>query len=266
VIHAAVITVLGDDEVGRERRIADVNAFGTLNLLESARDAAVQRFVYVSSSGIYDSRGAGVAPVHESVCILPGTHGMYRTCKIFSEMVVQNFGEHGAFDVAIARIGSPYGPWERTTRSRKGMSLIFRLVDMAVRGEEARVFGRDLTRDWTHMRDIARATVLLATGPRESLHHRIYNVTNGTVTSIERVLRELSGLVPAFSYRFVESRREANVIASIPYARGPLDISRLCEDTGFRPEFAIDSGLADYVEWALGVGRDVMAPNEEQEA
>jgi len=261
VIHAAVMTVLGNDEVGRERRIAAVNAWGTLNLLDTARDADVRRFVYVSSSGIYDSRGEGIAPVHESVSVLPGTHGMYRICKIFSEMVVQNFHEHGAFDVAIARIGSPYGPWERPTRSRKGMSLIFELVDLAIRGEEARVYGRDLTRDWTHMRDIARGTVLLATYPREALHHRIYNVTNGTVTSIERVLQTLRSLVPAFSYRFVETAEEANVIASIPYARGPLDIARLKEDTGFVPEFTIDDGLADYVAWAEDIGRRVMAPD-----
>lgn len=261
VIHAAVMTILGDDEIGRERRMTEVNALGTLNLLESARDHHVKRFVYISSSGIYDSHGQGVAPVHENVCVLPGTHGMYRTCKIYSEMVAQNFHEHGAFEVAIARIGSPYGPWERPTRTRKGMSLIFELLEMALRGEEARVYGRELTRDWTHMRDIARGSVLLATCPSEALHHRIYNVTGGVVTSIQRVLQELVRVVPGFTYRFVDTKDEANVIAAIPYARGPLDISRLREDTGFMPEFMIDAGLDDYVTWVRESGQQMMKPN-----
>ena len=250
VIHAAVMTTLGADEVGRERRMTEVNALGTLYLLEAARERGVRRFVYVSSSGIYDSYGQGVAPVPESAPIVPGSNGMYRICKIYSEMVCQNFQEHGAFRIAVARIGSPYGPWERPTRSRKGMSLIYQLVELAIRGQEAVVYGRDLTRDWTHMRDIARGCTLLASCADEDLHHEIYNVTGGVVTTIGRVLEQLSALCPDFSYRFVDSPDQANIHAYIPWARGPLDISRLSNDCSFRPEFTIDAGLEDYVTWA----------------
>ena len=249
VIHAAVMTILGDDEIGRERRMTEVNALGTLNLLEASRDHGVERFVYVSSSGIYDSHGQGIAPVHETTSVCPGTTGVYRICKLYSEMMCQNFADHGAFPIAIARIGSPYGPWERPTRTRKGMSLIFDLVGMAVRGEEARVYGRDLVRDWTHMRDIAQGSILLATCETSALQHQVYNVTCGNLTSIEHVLQTLKTLAPDFSYRFVEDASEANIIAKIPYARGPLDVSRLREDCGFTPEFSIDTGLADYVAW-----------------
>ena len=250
VIHAAVMTVLGDDEVGRERRMTQVNALGTLHLLEQAREHDVRRFVYVSSSGIYDSYGQGVAPVPETVSIVPGSNGMYRICKIYSEMVCQNFQQHGDIRVAIGRIGSPYGPWERPTRTRKGMSLIYQLVDLAVRGEQAFVYGRELTRDWTHMRDIARGCTLLASCDDTSLHHSVYNVTGGIVSSIGRVLETLSKLCPDFEYRFVDDPEQANIHASIPWARGPLDISRLHHDCEFTPEYTIDTGLEDYVNWA----------------
>lgn len=249
VIHAAVMTLLGDDEVGRERRMTEVNALGTLHLLEGAREHHIRRFVYVSSSGIYDSYGQGVSPVPESVSIVPGSNGMYRICKIYSEMVCQNFQQHGDLQIAIGRIGSPYGPWERPTRTRKGMSLIYQLVDLAVQGEEAIVYGRSLTRDWTHMRDIARGCVLLASSGPEALHHSIYNVTAGIVSSIGRVLETLSRLCPGFRYRFVDDADEANIHASIPCARGPLDISRLHHDCEFTPEHTIDTGLEDYVSW-----------------
>ena len=232
--------------------MTEVNALGTLNLLEAAREGGVERFVYVSSSGIYDSYGQGVAPVPETVAIVPGSVGMYRTCKIYSEMVCQNFEHHGAFKVAIARIGSPYGPWERPTRTRKGMSTIYQLVDLAVRGEEAVVYGRELTRDWTHMRDIARGCVQLASVDASTLHHSIYNVTGGVVTSIGHVLGTLAELCPEFRYRFVEDPNEATIHASIPWARGPLDIARLKQDCAFQPEFTINAGLEDYVSWARG--------------
>lgn len=254
VIHAAVMTILAGDEVGRERRMTEVNAVGTLNLLEAAREHRADRFVYISSSGIYDSYGQGVAPVHEMVSVCPGSTNVYRICKLYSEMMCQNFAEHGAFPVAIARIGSPYGPWERPTRTRKGMSLIYQLVHMAVRGEEALVYGRDLVRDWTHMRDIALGSILLATCEEQALQHEVYNVTCGTVSSIENVLHILHRLVPSFEYRFVSDPAEANIMAVIPTSRGPLDISRLREDCGFAPEFTIESGLEDYVKWMRTYG------------
>ena len=129
------------------------------------------------------------------------------------------------------------------------MSLIYQLVDLAVQGEEAIVYGRSLTRDWTHMRDIARGCVLLASSGPEALHHSIYNVTAGIVSSIGRVLETLSRLCPGFRYRFVDDADEANIHASIPCARGPLDISRLHHDCEFTPEHTIDTGLEDYVSW-----------------
>lgn len=249
VIHAAAVTILEDAEVANERRIIEVNALGTLNLLEAARAKGVERFVYISSSGVYGDYGRGVAPVNEAVPVYAGVTSIYCACKVFSEMLCQNFHYHGAFQVAIARIGSPYGPWERPTRSRKGMSLIYRLVELGMRQKRVRVFGRDVVRDWTHMRDIARGTVLLATCPTGQLRHTVYNVAGGVVYSIEHVVQKLGELIPGTTYEFVDNPQEADLVAIIPYARGPLDISRLREDVGFEPEFTIDSGLEDYVHW-----------------
>jgi nucleoside-diphosphate-sugar epimerase len=254
VIHAAVMTVLGEDEIGRERQMTEVNALGTLNLLEAARSHGVQRFVYISSSGLYGGYGQGIAPVHETVPVYPGGTSVYRACKIYSEMLCQNFQQHGAFRVVIARIGSPYGPWERPTRSRKGMSLIYQLMEFALKGEKANVLGRDVMRDWTHMRDIARGTVMLSSCEEAQLKHTLYNVADGITTSIEHVLQTLKTLFPKFSYEFVDRDEDANLIAAMANPRGPLDISRIREDVGFSPEFDIDRGLADYQKWSLDFG------------
>jgi len=128
--------------------------------------------------------------------------------------------------------------------------LIYQIVELAVRGEEAVVYGRALTRDWTHMRDIARGCTLLAACDNERLHHSVYNVTGGVVSSIGHILKQLADLCPGFRYRFVDEPNEANIHASIPWARGPLDISRLQNDCDFTPGHSIDTGLEDYINWA----------------
>ncbi|MEM2001313.1 MAG: NAD(P)-dependent oxidoreductase [Candidatus Methanomethylicaceae archaeon] len=251
IIHAAAITMLEDEEAGNERHIIETNALGTLNLLEAARESGLKRFIYISSSGVYGAYGHGTIPVHEAVPIYPGVTSIYCACKLFSEILCQNFHNHGAFRVVIARIGSPYGPWERPSRTRKNMSSIYRLVELGMQKRHVRVFGRGCVRDWTHMRDIARATVLLATCPSERLRYVVYNVASGTTTSIEYIVRKLEELIPGSSYKFVDHVEEADCVVSSPpqYARGPLDISRLREDTEFYPEFNIDKGLEDYVRW-----------------
>ena len=54
VVHAAVFTVNRTDrETARSKDILDINLTGTGNLLELARVARVERFVYVSSGAAY---------------------------------------------------------------------------------------------------------------------------------------------------------------------------------------------------------------------
>jgi nucleoside-diphosphate-sugar epimerase len=258
VIHAATVTILGEMERHKERYITGVNAIGTLNLLEASRAKGVSRFVFVSSSGLYGTHGRGVAPVHETTPIYPGTaSGVYLACKVYSEMLCQAFHQFGDLEAVIARLGSPYGPWERPTRSRKGMSVIYQLMALAVAGTKARVYGRDVMRDWTHMRDIARAIVGLAMCDQLQLKHRIYNVTSGVNLSIEHVLQALKCAIPQFDYEFVDSEASANILAMPASSRGPLDVSRLREDLGYEPEFSVETGVADYAEWAKN-NKDLM--------
>jgi len=254
IIHAAVITVLGEAEVGLERRMTEVNAIGTLNLLEAARESGAKRFVFISSSGLYGSHGQGIAPVHETTPVYPGGTSVYRTCKVYSEMMCQNFHSHGALEVAIARIGSPYGPWEQPTRSRTGTSPIYALLRLALANVPLRIYGRDSLRDWTHMRDIARAVLLLSTSDTTRLRHVIYNVTNGTTTSIEHIMQTMARLIPGLEWCFVDERESSNVTVQMSNPRGPLDISRLRQDLGYEPTYYIDRGLADYVSWARETG------------
>ena len=255
VIHAGAVTVLASEDEEKARLVMEVNAGGTFNLLEASMSADVERFVYISSSGVYGSRGAGVVPLHETTPYDP--MGLYVAAKIYSELLCRRFDEFGRFRVAVARIGSPYGPWERPTGTRHAMGLLHRLISMAFDGEEARIYGADSTRDWTHMRDIARATVDLAFCAPDRLRHLIYNVTTGMNVSTGCIAAALKRQIPSFSYVFVDRAEDANVIAHLPNPRGPLDITRLTEDCGFSPEFDIEKGLADYVAWYEEYGRAI---------
>jgi len=140
------------------------------------------------------------------------------------------FNEMGHFRVVVSRIGSPYGPWERPTHTRQAMSPLQRLMDMAMKGQEALIYGYDSVRDWTHVRDIARGVALLATIESTRLRHLVYNVSTGENVSAGAVAEAIAGAVPKFRYRFVEDPQEANVNMHLPNPRGPLDITRIKVD------------------------------------
>jgi len=247
VVHAGAVTVLGEEDATKARLVLEVNAMGTLNLLEAARVGDICRFVYVSSSGIYGSFGRGVIPVHETIPY--SSWGLYVAAKIYSELMCQRFNDFAPYQVVIGRIGSPYGPWERPTSTRKNMSMLYKMVHMGFTGEEARIWGYDSTRDWTHMRDIARGIALLATCDQKTMNHIVYNVTTGENVSTGYIAECIVKVTPHFKYCFVDSAEEANVIARLPNPRGPLDITRLRHDCGFEPIFDIGTGLKDYAQW-----------------
>ena len=246
VIHAAVVTVLGAEDEEKARLTANVNAIGTLNLLEAVKGSA-KRFVYVSSSGIYGSYGKGKDPVPEKAPYVP--MGCYVAAKIYSELLCLRFNDFGHYKIAIARIGSPYGPWERPTGTRKLMSPIYNLMEMARNASKALIFGEASVRDWTHMGDIARALVLLATVPSERLNHIIYNISSGVNVSISEIVQAITDVIAGFRSEYVNSAEEANINAYLPNPRGPLDISRISQDCGFQAEYDIRSGIRNYANW-----------------
>jgi UDP-glucose 4-epimerase len=95
--------------------------------------------------------------------------------------------------------------------------------------------------DLCYVKDCALGIQLLVT--TEQLNHRVYNLASGvTVTN-----RQLADAV-----------RQAVPGAHLELRSGPgpgwrphnyLDITRLTADTGYRPQYTVETAIADYVHW-----------------
>jgi hypothetical protein len=66
VFHLAVQCVRRS--LGNPRESHDVNATGTLNVLEAARRSSIRRFVYCSSSGVYGNASSGLLQEETTPC------------------------------------------------------------------------------------------------------------------------------------------------------------------------------------------------------
>jgi UDP-glucose 4-epimerase len=242
VVHAAAMTPTPAVERESTRRVVDTNLVATLTVLEAVRAQATARLLFASSTGIY--AGAALhAARREDERLAP--HDLYALCKLASEQLVGAYATIHGSTAASVRIGSVYGPMERTSGSRSGLSVVASLVDAAVAGRSLRVSHPEVGRDLIHAFDLAQAFVRLAEAPR--WRWRVYNLASPRPIAMAAALAELASLA---DLRWAESPvGEADLALTPQHHRDHVDVSRLRRDAGVTPAVGLREGLAHTVAW-----------------
>ena len=133
---------------------AERNVVGSLRLIEAARQADVERFVFISTCAVHD-RILDDRPLDEAHPLWSLTH--YGAHKAAIEQFVHSYGFGAGFPICALRPTGIYGIDRPVTRSRW-----YRLVNSVVQGRavECRRGGKEV-----HVADVARATLLLLRAP-----------------------------------------------------------------------------------------------------
>lgn len=235
VFHLACLGVRHSLHDPRENH--DVNATMTLDLLESAMAAHVERFVHVSSSEVYGS--AQYAPMDERHPTLPET--VYGGAKLAGEAYARAaFRTHG-FPVTVARPFNAYGP--RSHFEGDSGEVLPRTIVRVLAGEPPIVFGDgQQSRDFTHVTDTARG--ILALAEAEDAVGQTVNIGSGhdvTVNELVEVVLRAAG---------------RDDLAPVHLDPRPGDVRRLLADstlmqalTGCTPRVSFQQGARDLVGW-----------------
>ena len=242
IVHGAAITAIPPEaERGRFVETTEVNVLGTLHLLDAVRDYGARRTVVVSSGSVYGVR-ADRDPVTEDA--VPQPQGVYPITKWAADALARRYAAVNALDLAVVRLASPFGAFERDTGSRPLLSAINDWTRAALRGEVLRIGGpATALRDPIYIDDVASgiAAVLLA----ESLPHDVYNVGWGKGATTEDTLAAIARLVPGVKIERVPDEPSRWPVL----ARGVLSSDRLRRDLGWTPTYDLESGIAAYVAW-----------------
>lgn len=109
VVHLAAQLIRGDTPVDR---FFDVNAFGTLRLLEGVVKAGVpiERFVLASSDGTYRPGAPPTVPLTEDAPQEPADY--YGTGKLLGELILRNHAAQYDIPFAITRFATVVSPEE----------------------------------------------------------------------------------------------------------------------------------------------------------
>jgi UDP-glucose 4-epimerase len=255
IVHAAVFTgFFAHEESAYGHAIVDINVTGTASVLELARRAQIERFVYVSSGAVYGGRRDPDEILSEDVSLNPRT--LYELTKYASELLCRRYSDLHGFEAISVRLSGPYGPMERVTGHRAVQSLMKDWTGKLMRGEPIEVRDPSARQKFTYVKDIAEAISTVVDTP--SLKHDVYNVCSAGSNTLGEVIEVLRKIEPTLEVkdRSASGPRmsESGPGELLDYmvkdpTRIRMDPTRIQEELGFEPRFDLVSGVRDYIRW-----------------
>ena len=194
------------------------------------------RVVAISSGAVYAS--SQEMPLTES-SKTDADSSPYSASKLAMETYAKEFKKKG-YDCVIARPFNHIGP------GQLGGFLLPDLYEKLQLSPDGvlRVGNLQTERDYTDVRDVAKAYIALATS--EKLTHDTYNVCTGRAISGERLLKTLADASHKTDVKVVVDDKLFRPSDS-PILFG--DNSRLKEDTEWSPAIPLEQSVADFVRW-----------------
>ena len=183
IVHLAAIPSV-PRSIKTPRLSHDVNATGTLNVLESAREVGVNHVVVASSSSVYGSNP--VLPKREDAWTRPMSP--YAATKLLTEAYAVAYGYSYGLKTIAFRFFNVYGPGQAAGHSYA--AVIPQFLDHALRGERLPLEGDGTqTRDFTYVTSVCAAI-------HNSVIHKIgsnspVNLAFGTNTSLNSLIQTI---------------------------------------------------------------------------
>jgi UDP-glucose 4-epimerase len=214
-----------------------VNAEGTLNVLNAARQAGAGKFFYISSSEIYGA--ADNFPLHEKV--LPQPMTVYGAGKLAGEHYTNAFQRTYGLDTMVLRIFNNYGP--RAHYEGDCGEMIPRSIIRILNGQKPVIFGDGTqTRDFFYVKDTACALADLLVIKR--FQGQTINIGTGIEINMKDLLNKMLKLMGQenLGIEFMESR-----VADVP--RLWVNADKFYALTGFQPKYTFEEGLKITIEY-----------------
>ena len=210
------------------------NIIGSLNLIQSAIETGVGKFIYASTGGAVYGEPKEL-PVDETHSINPISQ--YGISKHTVEHYLYLYNRLDGLRYTVLRYANVYGP-RQNPHGEAGVNAIF--AGMMLRGETPTIFGDGTkTRDYVYVGDVVQANVLaLTAGDGEMM-----NIGTGVQTTDQEVYDAVAAAVGFDKPALLGEERKGEI------RHIALDASKAKRILGWEPTVAFREGVRRNVEY-----------------
>jgi nucleoside-diphosphate-sugar epimerase len=212
------------------------NITATLNMLVSARDNGVKKFVYAASSSVYGDNPE--LPKKEDFPVRPISP--YALTKYAGERYCQIFWNIYGLPTICLRYFNVFGP-KQNPKSQYA-AVIPNFITAFLKDEKPIIYGTgEQSRDFTFVENVVEANILAANC--EEGNGEVINIACGGETSLNQLvdyLREITGKDIKADY---QKERQGDVLHS------KADISKAGKIIGYVPKVKFKEGLVKTFDW-----------------
>lgn len=227
-----------------------INIDGFLNVIHTAKELDIKRFVFAASSSTYGD-SASLPKVED---IIGNPLSPYAVGKYVNELYAHVY----ALNYGLSYIGLRYFNVFGKRQDPHGAyaAVIPKFIQQFLDGEAPIINGDGTnTRDFTHIENVVDATVLAIENTKVDADNQIYNVAYGSSTS----LNELVALIKD-AIALLKSQATLTNVSYGPFRKGDIphslaSIDKIKTNLGYTPRVSIKEGIQKTVDWILSSTR-----------
>lgn len=216
----------------------EVNATGTLNIFNAARETGIRRVVYAASSSTYGDH-PGLPKIENKIGSPISPYGV---TKLMNELYAKVFAALYNMEMIGLRYFNVYGPLQNPAGP---YAAVIPLFIKSLLDEKAPLINGDgeTSRDFTFVADVVQANLLAMFTTNENAVNQVYNIAKGEQTTLNQLfslLREISGrnIQPQYG-----PERHGDIKHSL------ADISKARKLLGYNPATSPAEGLRKTFAW-----------------
>ena len=229
VFHLAALIAIPYSYVA-PRSYVNTNVMGTLNVLEAARSAGVEKVVHTSTSETYGT--AIYTPIDENHP-LQG-QSPYSASKIGADKLAESYYRSFGLPVATIRPFNTYGP------RQSSRAIIPTIITQALVSKEIRLGATEPVRDFNFVEDVASAFIKVAESP--GCVGEVVNIGSGEGITIGDLAAKILRLVGCNKPLVADQDRFRPPASEV--FKLICDNQRALRLTDWKPTHTLEQGLA----------------------
>ncbi len=213
----------------------DINVTGTLNMLQAARDASVESFVFAASSSAYGD--TPTLPKVETMRAMPMSP--YAASKLACEAYCGAFASVYDLNAVCLRYFNIFGPRQRPDGAYAAVIPIF--ANRTAQNQVCTIYGDGgQTRDFTFVANAVEANILAAKASKKA-SGAVINVATARRVDLNELYDNIAALTGCKLRPAYEKMRIGDVRDSL------ADIRLAKELLGYEPLVQLEEGLANTI-------------------